>query len=1642
VAACALLCSGGALVAAGAPATAAAPPLVSVGSSARVPAGATAVGQLPSSTSLDLAVAFKPSDPGALDRFVRQVSDPSSPDYGRYLAKGAFARRFGPSPAVVSAVRSQLEADGLTVGAESADGLLLHVSGSAAQVSSALHVSLDRYRLRGGRTGYAATSAPELPSSLAAGVVGVTGLSDLERAHPLLETPGHGGSAATTTAAATGAAQPSKSTATGSTACAAAKAAAAKYTLHTWTQLAKAYGFTTAYGDGDLGKGTTVGIFELEPYLTSDVGAFESCFTLPTGEHYGSVQNVPVDGGAGAGGGFGEAILDVEDVLGLAPEADLLVYGAPNTNLGLLDEYDEMVTQDEAQVISTSWGECEQVDTTTVEGLEGEIFEEAAAQGQTVFAAAGDTGSEDCHLSTSTPGVTATTRYTPTPARTTLVAVDDPGSQPYVTSVGGSQLTVTTAHGTAPTEVVWNSDTVATPSKRRQIGGAGGVSSRWAKPSWQTTRRAATAVPAPATGTCTQTPGSTATTAECRQVPDVVATADPTKGGDAVYCKGSRLCTTYRAKTTTYWGAVGGTSDAAPLWAAFTALADESCGADVGFLNPRLYQLGDKSGDFHDITSGTNDATGAHPGTYTAGPGYDNASGLGSPDGQNLLAALCPGKVGAPKVAVSDPAAGAASTYTVTFTATGALAGGDTVTLVGPPTTAFPPAAADYSVSSPSANAVERVSVFGTGSTTTANAATVTLSSPVAGTADVTVTVKTVANTTQAGTSTLGVETTADTDATVAAPLSIVAGPVSATESTVTAAEPSVGITPTAADAVTVTLRDQYANPVPTAKVTLSGSASPAASSADVSTPSQTTAATGTATFKVTDADSQVVTFSATGDPTGEALRIGQTATVDFTALSSWSATLSTPDAGAADDLSVAFTTPTALAAGSTFTVAAPPGAVVPATIADYTATASSKALTLASLSTGRGPGSTTDNQATVTVENAVGASAAVKVKITGSTNPGAVGATVVAVSTSLDTVPAEAVVTIVPGAVDPANSTVVAAFPSGPADGSSPGVIEVTLRDGSGNPIPDRSVTLTPSGTAKVVTSTIVTDATGEELFAVEDAAPQTVTLTATLTATEVGTATLSFTGISGLSYVPLSGLTTAAVTDLTAGAKVDVEAFAQLSGQVTTGGKAGGTLTLTAPAGTTLPKSSSDYVLENGFDKIQTSFTVALSEGPGSTTDNEVTFTLGAESKFRHPVEFAVVEVTGATNPLVPGTGYATLSASGTFNAAPSYSGPITFIVGPASKGKSTVVATPGSVTVGARATVTVTVEDAAGNRLAGQVVSLAASSTTATVAGDGSTSTPHRSTTSAAGAATFTVSDTAAQTVTFAARDETESVGLDSTTVAFTTPATTPPPPAAATGYDLVGSDGGVFVFDAPGQTGGFYGSLPGLHVVPNKPVVGMVPTTTDTGYFLVAADGGVFSFGNAPFLGSLPGLGDTPAQPITGIVAADTDRGYFLVGRDGGVFAFGTVPFLGSLPGKGISVDDIIGIASTPSGNGYWLVSSTGTVYAFGAAKALGTAKGTASAVSAIAGTPTGGGYWITTENGTVYPFGVAESFSTLPALHVTPTLPVIGIVHTAGTEGYWLLGSDGGIFAFGDAPFYGSLPGLTVHVTNIVGAVPN
>ena len=259
----------------------------------------------------------------------------------------------------------------------------------------------------------------------------------------------------------------------------------------------------------------------------------------------------------------------------------------------------------------------------------------------------------------------------------------------------------------------------------------------------------------------------------------------------------------------------------------------------------------------------------------------------------------------------------------------------------------------------------------------------------------------------------------------------------------------------------------------------------------------------------------------------------------------------------------------------------------------------------------------------------------------------------------------------------------------------------------------------------------------------------------------------------------------------------------------------------------------------------------------------------------------------------------------------------------------------------------------------------------------------------------------------------------------------------PVAGNGGYDLVGADGGVFVFPPAG--GHFYGSLPalGVHV---SDIVGIVPSADDLGYFLVGRDGGVFSFGDARFEGSLPGLGVT-VDDIAGIVPTADDRGYLLVGSDGGVFSLGDARYLGSLPGQGIHLDDITGITATPDDGGYWIVASTGAVYAFGDARALGGGAADGSPVAGIAATPDGQGYWIVSADGAVQPKGDAADFGDLPSRRVSPTSPIRALVPTPDGQGYWLIGSDGGVFSFGSAGSDGSLPGLGVTVADVVGAAP-
>jgi hypothetical protein len=578
-----------------APEAASAAPLAParIGSVPFLPRGARTLGALPTATVLHVDVVLAPRDPAALARFASEVSTPGTPLYKDYLPRGAFAGRFGPTPAAIAAVEASLRAVGLTPGAISSDDLSIPVTATAGQLAKAFSTSFERVQV-GSRVAYADTAAPLIAGAVRGYVQGVVGLDDVTVAQPMLVSAKH------TAPAATRHTEPQVDTG-GPQPCAAATVEAEEYGGYTADELASAYGFTGLYGENDQGGGMTVALFELEPYKGSDVAEYKSCYGTST-----DVTALTVDGGAGTGYGSGEAALDIEDLLSFAPKAAIDVYEAPDSDTGLLDNYRAIVDDDTAKVISTSWGECEAQEASGLAADENAIFEQAASQGQSVFAAAGDSGSDGCYDPDNDDDDTS-------------LAVEDPASQPYVTGVGG---TTTEAIGPAPAQSVWNDESVSDGA------GGGGISENWSMPSYQSSAAASLDVVGYYDSYSSY---ATCGDSRCRATPDVSADADPYTGLP-IYWDGG-------------WTVFGGTSVGAPLWAGLTADVDDSglCNrGSIGFANPVLYAAAGASygSTFYDVTSGNNWYTAAED-VYQSATGYDMASGLGTPDASGLALRIC-----------------------------------------------------------------------------------------------------------------------------------------------------------------------------------------------------------------------------------------------------------------------------------------------------------------------------------------------------------------------------------------------------------------------------------------------------------------------------------------------------------------------------------------------------------------------------------------------------------------------------------------------------------------------------------------------------------------------------------------------------------------------------------------------------------------------------------------------------------------------------------------------------------------------------------------------------------------------------------------------------------------------------------------
>ena len=519
------------------------------------------VGRVSPLETVPLALTLPLRDPAGLSDLLGRLYTPGDPMQGRFLTPDEFAQRFGPTPEDYAAVADFARRAGLTVTGTHPNRLILDVAGPASAVESALRVHLGRYRGASGRLFRAPDADPSVPAVLAGRLAGVVGLDTFAVHRPHL--------------------RPALNPESGS----GPKGGLAP------SDIRNAYHLTGGQG----GAGQAVALYELDGYLASDITAYQGAFGLPAL----APTTVLVDGATGAAGAnTDEVALDIELAQALAPNlGHVYVYETPNDGLDAhyLDAYSRIATDNLAKQVSTSWGSPESTNTQAFLQAENAIFQQMAVQGQSMFSATGDNGAYD------NAGANPDGSLNPNALGT--LSVDDPGSQPYVTGVGGTRLS-SGPGGAYQSEAAWGSpaDTTLSP---QGSGGGGGFSVQWPVPSYQ-----AGISPAPAN----------------RSVPDVALNADPNTG--------------YSVYTSGAWHVFGGTSVGAPLWAGFTALVNGQRAAaglaPVGFLNPPLYQIGASAsyaGGFNDVKTGSNLF-------YPAHTGYDNASGLGTFSGDALLNTL------------------------------------------------------------------------------------------------------------------------------------------------------------------------------------------------------------------------------------------------------------------------------------------------------------------------------------------------------------------------------------------------------------------------------------------------------------------------------------------------------------------------------------------------------------------------------------------------------------------------------------------------------------------------------------------------------------------------------------------------------------------------------------------------------------------------------------------------------------------------------------------------------------------------------------------------------------------------------------------------------------------------------------------
>jgi subtilase family serine protease len=602
------------------PAQAATTRIAVTGGSASWTAHAASLGRAAAGSRVSLQVLLAPrGGEAALEAAVAAASTPGSAAYRHFLTVAAYKAAYEPTSAQVAAVSSWLRSNGFRVTGVEASHRYVSASGTVAQAEQAFGTTLSRYQ-HAGQSVLAPETAATLPSSIASAVLAVSGLdSTVDTAKPNLTPPPPAFNNARPCSAYYGQLV-AKDQADGVTPLPKFGGVHPDYAVcgYTPVQLRAAY----EGGSTLTGAGVTVAITDAYGAATilQDANQFaatngDSAFA--SGQFTQSLSSKFIDQNL-CGSWSGEETLDVEAVHGMAPNANVIYYGAKSCTDGdLLATLNSVADQNKASIVTNSWGDLGEGVSAAEVAAYNQFFNQAALEGISVLFSSGDNGDEVAAIG--------------------LKQADFPATSPLVTAVGGTTTAIGPT-GSLLWQTGWGTEKYSLSSDGKSwvpvasnpfiYGSGGGYSILYNRPSYQNN-----VVPQGQSG---------------RAVPDVSLDADPTTGmliGETQrYPNGKDIFSEYR---------VGGTSVASPLMAGMTALATQHAGGRLGSLNPAIYgQALHHAGTFTDVLAipGANvrpdyvDGVDAKAGivysvrtfdqdsSLTTGPGWDDVTGIGTPN--------------------------------------------------------------------------------------------------------------------------------------------------------------------------------------------------------------------------------------------------------------------------------------------------------------------------------------------------------------------------------------------------------------------------------------------------------------------------------------------------------------------------------------------------------------------------------------------------------------------------------------------------------------------------------------------------------------------------------------------------------------------------------------------------------------------------------------------------------------------------------------------------------------------------------------------------------------------------------------------------------------------------------------------------